>query len=144
VTDGVDSKLLDALKQELEAEGAMLELIAPTVGGVDTSDGTHIPADEKIGGGPSVLYDAVAILPSKDGVNPLLTNASAKDFVSDAFGHLKFIAFVKSALPLFEKAGIPADLDEGFIELTGPKSAAQFVATCRKLRLWAREQAVTT
>lgn len=144
VTDGVDSKLLDALKQELEAEGAMLEIIAPTVGGVDTSDGTHIAADQKIGGGPSVLYDAVAILPSKDGVNPLLTNASAKDFVSDAFGHLKFIAFVKSALPLFEKAGIPADLDEGFIELTGPKSAAQFVATCRKLRLWAREQAVTT
>ena len=34
VTDGVDSKLLDALKQELEAEGAMLELIAPTGAGL--------------------------------------------------------------------------------------------------------------
>ena len=35
--------------------------IAPNVGGVDTSDGTHIAADRKIAGGPSVLYDAVAI-----------------------------------------------------------------------------------
>ena len=100
-------------------------------------------ANQKIGGGPSVLYDAVAILPSKDGANILLTNASAKDFISDAFGHLKFIAFVKNALPLFKKAGLPEELDEGFIELTGTKSAAQFVAACRKLRLWQREQVVT-
>lgn len=58
---------------------------------------------QKIGGGPSVLYDAVPILPSKDG--------SAKDFVSDAFGHLQFIAFGKNALPPFKKAGLPEELD---------------------------------
>jgi catalase len=143
VTDGVDRKLIDALKQELEAEGAMLEIVAPTVGGVKASDGTLIEADQKIGGGPSVLYDAIAVLPSKDGAGALLTNASAKDFVSDAFGHLKFIAYVKAARPLFEKGGIPEDLDAGFVELTSPKSAAQFVAACRKLRLWQREQVVT-
>src|SRR6202046_3026850 len=99
-------------------------------------------ADQKIVGGPSVLYDAIAVLPSKEGADSLLTNASAKDFISDAFGHLKFIAFVKSSRPLFEKAGIPDELDEGFVELSGPKSAAQFVAACRKLRLWHREQMV--
>jgi catalase len=55
LTDGVDRSLFDALKQELEAEGAMLEIIAPSVGGVDTSDGTRIEADQKIGGGPSVF-----------------------------------------------------------------------------------------
>lgn len=82
------------------------------------------------------LYDAIAVLPSEEGAELLLTNASAKDFVSDAFGHLKFVAYVKSALPLFEKAGLPEDLDGGFIELTGAKSAATFVASCRKLRLW--------
>jgi catalase len=57
---------------------------------------------------------------------------------------LKFIAFVKSAVPLFKKAGIPDDLDEGFIDLTNAKGAAQFVSSCRKLRLWQREQLVTT
>ncbi|HTB18325.1 MAG TPA: catalase [Bryobacteraceae bacterium] len=142
VTDGVDRSLLEALKQALDSEGAMLEVVAPTVGGVEASDGTRIEADQKIGGGPSVLYDAIAVLPSQAGTGLLLTNGSAKDFVSDAFGHLKFIAYVKAALPLFEKAGI--EPDEGFIELTGPKSVAQFVADCRKLRLWTREQVVTT
>jgi catalase len=144
ITDGVDRSLLEALKQELDAEGAALEIVAPKVGGVEASDGTWIEADQKIGGGPSVLYDAIAVLLSEDGANLLLANASAKDFVSDAFGHLKFIAFVHNALPLFEKAGIPEDLDEGFIELTNAKSAAQFVVACRKLRFWQREQVVTT
>src|SRR3984957_14563814 len=114
VTDGTDLSLVEALQQALDAEGAMLEIVAPTIGGVASSDGRRIEADQKIGGGPSVLYDAVAILPSMDGANLLLTNGSAKDFVSDAFAHLKFIAFVKAARPLFQKAGLPDDLDEGF------------------------------
>ncbi|MDP8981293.1 MAG: catalase [Acidobacteriota bacterium] len=144
ITEGVDRAILDALRQALEDAGATLEIIAPTVGGVAASDGTWIEGDQKIGGGPSVLYDAVAVLPSKEGAAALLNNAAVRDFISDAFGHLKFIGWVKSALPLFEKAGIADDLDEGCIELTGPRSAAPFVAACRKLRLWAREQVVTT
>jgi catalase len=144
VTEGVDRSLLDALKKELDAEGATLEIIAPAVGGVKASDGTLIEADEKIGGGPSVLYDAVAILPSEQGATLLLNNAAARDFISDAFAHLKYIGWVKAAQPLFEKAGIAGDLDEGCIELTGAKSAGQFVTACRKLRVWQREQVITT
>jgi catalase len=90
-----------------------------------------------------VLYDAVAIIPSEIGVQALLKNAAAKDFVSDAFAHLKFIAFVDTALPLFEKAGIAADMDDGFIPLATGKGAAAFVIACRKLRRWEREQVVT-
>jgi catalase len=145
VTDGVDRALLDALKEALKAEGATLEIIAPTVGGVEASDGTLIAGDQKIGGGPSVLYDAVAVLPSEAGVNLLVANPAARDFVADAFAHLKFIGYVNAAMPLFEKAGIAADLDEGCISLTAPKragakGAAAFVAACRNLRLWEREK----
>jgi catalase len=64
VTDGVDARLLTALREAVEAEGAMLELVAPMVGGVTATDGTLIPVQQKINGGPSVLYDAVAVLPS--------------------------------------------------------------------------------
>jgi len=144
VTDGVDRSLLEALKKELEAEGALLEIVAPAVAGVKSSDGALIEADEKIGGGPSVLYDAVVILPSEEGASLLLKNAAARDFISDAFGHLKYIGWVKAAQPLLEKAGIADDLDDGCIELTSAKSVAQFVASCRKLRVWQREQVVTT
>jgi catalase len=144
VTDGVDNTVLDALRKALEKEGAMLEIIAPTVGGVEASDGTLVEAHQKIGGGPSVLYDAVAVLPSVDGVAPLLSNAAARDFVADAFAHLKYVAFVKAALPLFEKAGIAKDMDQGFIQLGNTQSVSQFVTACRKLRVWEREQVVVT
>jgi catalase len=142
VTDGTDRQLFEDLKSEIEAEGADLEVIAPTVGGVKASDGTLIEAQQKIGGGPSVLYDAVAIIPSETGVRALLKNAAAKDFVSDAFAHLKFIGFVDAALPLFGKAGIADDMDDGFVQLATAKGAAAFITACRKLRRWEREQVV--
>ena len=49
-----------------------------------TSDGKRVAAKQKIDGGPSVLYDAVAVLVSDAAVDALAHNAAAKDFVSDA------------------------------------------------------------
>ncbi|MGZ6311775.1 MAG: hypothetical protein ACXWOH_14155 [Bdellovibrionota bacterium] len=143
VTDGIERQLFDALKSAVEGEGAVLEVIAPTVGGVKASDGSTLEGQQKIGGGPSVLYDAVAILVSTEGIQPLLKNAAAKDFVSDAFAHLKFIAYNDAAMPLFEKAGIAADMDDGFVLLSAAKAASDFVTLCRKVRHWEREKVVT-
>ncbi len=72
-------------------------------------------------GGPSVLYDAVALLPSADGVEILMQEPTARDFVADAFAHCKFIGYVEAALPLFEKAGVPDSRDDGCIALEGPE-----------------------
>jgi catalase len=144
VTDGTDRVLFDALKSQIEGEGATLDVIAPAVGGIIASDGSLIEAQQKIGGGPSVLYDAVAVIPSKEGCQALLKNAAAKDFVSDAFAHLKFVGYVDAAMPLFDKAGIAADMDDGFVALAGAKGPASFIAACRSLRKWEREQVVTT
>jgi catalase len=86
-----------------------------------------------------VLYDAVAVMISPEGAEALLKDAAAKDFVSDAFGHLKFIAYIDAAMPLLEKAGIAPDLDAGCVILNGPKNPDSFVKACRKLRRWDRE-----
>lgn len=142
ITDGVDQALVDQLKQTLEAEGAMIEFIAPTVGGVISSNGTKIIADQKLGGGPSVLYDAVAILPSDAAAAMLAKNPAARQFASDAFTHLKFIAYTDAAKMLFEKAGILSDLDEGCIAVTQANTAKEFVSQCRSLRFWKREAVV--
>src|ERR1700676_3100454 len=133
VTDGIDRGLFDAPKSAVDAEGASLEVVAPTVGGVKASDGSTVEGHQNIGGGPSVLYDAVAILGSTEGVQMLLKNAAAKDFVSDAFAHLKFIAYNDAAITLFEKAGIAADMDDGFVLLSTAKGASDFVKMCRKV-----------
>ena len=139
VTDGVDAGVLAALGKALKAEGAMLKLIAPEVGGVKDSSGTWHDADEKLEGGPSVLFDAVAILPSQEGAALLITLPAARDFVADATAHRKFIAYTVAAAPLLEKAG--AALDEGFVLLKKAADCAGFVATCRKIRFWDRAAA---
>jgi catalase len=135
--------LIAALRTALEAEGALLEIIAPTVGGVEMSDGKLLKADHKFGGGPSVLFDAVAILPAGDATGGLLQNAAVGDFIRDAFGHLKFIGHTEAAMPLFEKAGIADALDEACLLLEGDESIKSFIASCRKLRFWKREEAVS-
>ncbi len=67
VTDGTDAGLFAALQAAVKKAGAATETIAPKVGGVKASDGTWIEAQQMIDGGPSVLYDAVAVLPSEAG-----------------------------------------------------------------------------
>ncbi|MBO0144011.1 catalase C [Agrobacterium sp. Ap1] len=142
VTDGVDAKLLTALTSAVLKEKGLVELIAPKVGGVTASDGSFIEAHHMIDGGPSVLFDAVALLPSDPGLEDLLKEATARDFVADAFQHCKFIGYSDVALPLLEKAGIAEDVDEGVLELSGGTTVASFVEELGKLRVWGREPSV--
>lgn len=142
VSNGCDATLLQRLEDALVQEGATLEVIAPKVGGVDAADGTRIVAKHMIDGAPSVLFDAVAVLLSPEGAERLVGEATARDFVADAFAHCKFIAFTPEALPLLAKAGVEPDADEGLFDLDGEASVEAFVARCRDLRLWGREFAV--
>lgn len=139
ITDGVDIDIVDALRAAVEEDGATLEIIAPQVGGVEASDGSWIEAKQKLDGAPSVLYDAIALLPSAAGASLLAQEASARDFVADAFAHCKFVGYVEAAVPLFDKAGVPESLDDGFIMLTGADACTQFLSVCRGLRFWDRE-----
>jgi len=143
VSEGADAALLTKLEAALKKEGATMEIVAPKIGGVEAEDGSRIEADHMIDGGPSVLFDAVVLLLSEEGAEKLAGEAAARDFVADAFAHCKFIGYVAAAAPLFEKAGVPLDEeDEGLIPLDRANAISGFIHSCRKLRLWAREDAV--
>lgn len=142
VTDGTDAALLKALTSALAKAGASFEIIAPKVGGAKASDGSLVEADQMLAGAPSVLYDAVALLPSQAAIADLVKESTARDFVADAFAHCKFIGYVEAATPLFEKAGIAENLDKGVIALSGPKDVAGFLSELGALRLWDREPKV--
>lgn len=139
-TDGVDADLFNALIAALQAEKANYEVVAPKIGGITLSDGTKVPAQQKIDGGPSVLYDAVAILASKEGTKVLAGNPAAKDFLTDAFAHCKFIGYSAEACTLFKKAGLAEDVDKGCIKLGNKNDTNAFVKTCGALRFWQREK----
>ena len=142
IADGTDAALLNALIAAVENEGAVCEIVAPKIAGAELSDGSVMEAKQKIDGGPSVLYDAVAVLLAADGARKLSTDAPSKDFVADAFAHCKIIAYAPQALPLFTKAGIADDLDEGCVELNGAADIPGFLNACKKGRHWAREATV--
>ncbi|CAN7619649.1 catalase [Phenylobacterium sp. LjRoot164] len=140
LTDGASAAVFAALSEAAAAEGAVVEVVAPQIAGVVLDDGTPVAAHQKIDGGPSVLYDAVAVLISAEWAQVLTLDKPSKDFVSDAFAHCKFIGFNAFALPLLEKAGVAAeDIDAGVLPLDDPADVAGFVQACRPLRLWTRE-----
>ncbi len=106
---GADAAKLSELTSAAEQANVTIEIVAPVVGGVETTDGQRVPADQKIDGGPSVLYDAVVVLASKQAASILSALPAARDFATDAF----------------------ADL--------GRISAADFIARCAELRFWPRQ-----
>ena len=142
LTDGSEAAVFEALTKAVEAEGALWEVIAPKIGGVTLDTGEMVAAKHKLDGAPSVLFDAVAVLPSDAGAALLGQDAVAKDFVSDAFAHCKFIGHSQAALTLFGEARIPPELDDGFVALANAKSCKTFMGLCADLRLWARELSV--
>jgi catalase len=142
VTDGADAKLLTGLTAAAKEEGVNVELVAPAVGGVETSEGTKIEADQQVDGGPSVLYDAVVLLPSAEGAPELSGSPAARDFVTNAYAHSKFIGYVREAVPLLQATGLDRRMDDGFIEFgNGAGDPAGFLSQCRQLRYWPRETA---
>ncbi|MDX1930581.1 MAG: catalase [Pirellulaceae bacterium] len=139
ITDGVDADILVGLVNALKQEKAAFKLIAPQVGGVQSSNGKMLAADEKIGGAPSVLYDAIAILPSKEGVASLSKDPAVREFVADALSHRKFIGYVPHAEGLLEKAGADSSNRSQLVLLDQLESAKSFVTQCRNLRSWPEE-----
>jgi len=139
MTDGAHAGRFASLVGSLAKEGALHEVVAPTIAGVRLSDGEVVPAQHAVAGGPSVLFDAVAILVSDEGGILLSEEPAARDFVADAFAHLKVIGYAPAAMPLLEKAGVANVLDEACIALESAVDTERFVATCRGIRHWPRE-----
>jgi catalase len=136
-TDGAPAAVITALRSAMKAEGASIEVIAPVIAGVTLDDGTVLPADQMVGGGPSVLYDAVAVVVSADGAAKLSLLPAAKDFVADAHAHHKFVAYVPDAVPLLTAAGV-TEVDAGYVKVGSRSTATRFGKACRSLRFWER------
>ena len=140
LTEGADAATFNALKTAVKKAGGVCEVITPEIGGVSLSDGTDVPGDQMIGGGPSVLYDAVALVFGPETGEELMQKPEACDFVADAFAHCKFMALSPEALPLVKKVGIEDLLDDGVVHLGASKDVKEFVSLLGELRLWKREE----
>ena len=139
LTEGADAPTLNHLKTAVIKQGGVCEVITPEIGGVSLSDGSDVAGDQMLRGGPSVLYDAVALIFGAMSGEELAEKPEARDFIADAFAHCKFIALSPEALSLVKKAGIENSLDDGVIHLDGGKNVDEFVSLLGQLRVWKRE-----
>ncbi len=142
VTDGADAKMVAALSKAATDMKAVLKIVAPKIGGVTLDDGSKVAADHQLAGGPSVLFDAVAIVASKAGVADLVKEAAAVAWAHDAFAHLKVIGHTAAAQPLLDAAGVK--VDAGVVALKGKAEASKFVDAAANGRIWDREPSVRT
>ena len=118
-------RIIKKLQKDIEKAGGTNKLVAAKLNGIKLSDGNVTKADGQLAGTPSQIFDAVAVVLSKDGTNMMMKEGAAIQWVMDAFGHLKAIGYTKDAMPLLEKAGV--EIDEGVIEIN-----KQFIAAATK------------
>ena len=140
LTNNADADIYQQLSKILSKEKVQMEIIAPQIGGCKLNDGKHVEAQQNIKGGPSVLYDAIVLLISKEGARELAKESAARDFISDAYHHSKFIAYTAEATALFESAGVADELDEGCVLVNNRSSLQNFLNKCKDIRVWSREQ----
>jgi catalase len=136
VADGSDGARVQALKQAAMDAGATVKIVAPKIGGAKLADGTKLEADGQLQGTPSVIFDAVAIVLSKEGAQMLLKESAAIDFASDAYAHLKAIAANGDAKALLDKAGVMPDA--GVVDADDTQGFINAAST----RQWDREASV--
>ena len=82
---------------------------------------------------PSVVFDAVAVVLSKEGTDKLLKDLAAVQWVQDACAHLKAITYTKESQGLLEKAGVDLNLKGISTDL-----GAEFIKNAGT-RFWERE-----
>ena len=138
ISDGCDATLIGKLKAAIVKAGATAQLVAPKVAKTTAANGTVFAADHMIGGGPSVIFDAVAIVVGKQSIDGVVANPAAVQWASDAFHHCKVMGVVGQARPLLDAAG--ARPDEGVVDLAG-NGVDTFIQRATAGRIWAREEA---
>ncbi|MGO1857323.1 MAG: catalase, partial [Psychrobacter sp.] len=90
VAEGSNSSEIKKFEDAAKEQGASVKIVAPNKE-VVLDDGTRIQADERLAGGPSVMFDAVVSIIMPDQAKKLAKDSSALDWFNDAYGHCKAI-----------------------------------------------------
>ncbi len=103
---GVNADKLLALKAALNAEGAVVNLIAEHAGLLQLSDGSTAVVDKPAQNAASVFYDGVFVA---GGENPekMAAQGLVKAFLAEAFKHGKPIGAVEGAAMVIKAAHLP-------------------------------------
>lgn len=150
--DGVNGQNLLAMKEVLENEGAICEVIAPKLGFVAGMAAQEtIEVSKSLLTSASVFYDAVYVPGGTNSVAALEANADAIHFLNEAFKHCKAIAADTDALQVLKSTyfwrKLPENNEENTVLLEGivigsniTDTATLFIEAIKQHRFWDREK----
>lgn len=139
--DGVDEVALNSVKKALEAQGAMVKVIAPKLGTIKSAAGQMINVDESFLIATSVVYDAVFVAGGTKSINALKAEPDALHFINQAYKHCKAIAASDGGSELLKASFIDVEAaDEGVVTGKGNISKP-FIKAIAMHRFWERETA---
>ncbi|RZK54950.1 MAG: catalase, partial [Pedobacter sp.] len=147
LADGVDGKSVTSMKDVLEAEGAVVEMIGTHGGTVRTIENATLSVNESLLTSCSVLYDAVFVPSGKKSISALSSEADALHFLNEAYKHCKAICFDSEAEKLMERTYFNTGdkdgknvVDPGLITGNGKMLAENFIKAIAGHRVWEREK----
>ncbi|MET3119942.1 catalase [Undibacterium sp. GrIS 1.8] len=136
ISDGSDVEILKTVQTAVIKAGATYKTIAPKINGIYLSDTTEAKIDGQLAGNPSVMFDAIVTILSKEAGKKLQKDMATTSFIRDAYSHLKAIAFDDGSKILLETAGI--EKDAGVISID---KIPDFLSAA-KTRQWSREKSL--
>lgn len=151
VAEGVDENSLLTMKKALEAEGGVVDLIAPKLSALKSENDTEFPITKSFLTTASVLYDAVYIPGGTNSVASLAGEPDAIHFLNEAFKHCKALAADTSAVQVLNETyfsrKLPKDFTEKNVMKTGivigddiNKLSGLFIKAIAQHRFWEREK----
>jgi catalase len=133
---GVDARSVADTQAALVKAGAVVRLVGPRLGVVETADGKEgLEPDATLETMPSVLFDAVVVPDGAEAATALALLGQALEFIKDQYRHCKPILALGAGRKVLEGAGVLAAEGEDWA-LTGDLKA--FVAAIGRHRNWDR------
>jgi Catalase len=104
--NGVNAIEISRMKDALESEKAMAEIVSTDLGTIKSSEGKSLDVDKNFLADSSIFYDAIFVPGGRPSVEKLMSNGDAVHFVSEAFKHCKPVAALGEGFELLGKARV--------------------------------------
>jgi len=145
MANGVNTQAVKSLKNKLESNGAVVQIIGPSVASVTADDGTVFVPKHSITSVASVSFDALYICPGEKSVKELMhpeRKHIVTEFINEAYKHCKAIYFGKNTDEIYNATRVSAKKheDRAIIKTEGDDSDQKFIKAIAAHRVWDLEK----
>lgn len=144
IADGADFGTINDLKNKLESENAVVEIIAPSLAPVKTDSGSALTPKHSLTSTASVCFDALFIGAGEDSAKELMkadNKHKVLQFINEAYKHCKAIYFDEGTEALYKNSnvGLRKHEDSAIVTWEDPEPDSKFIQAIASHRVWELE-----